>query len=242
MTQPPTSPGDQGGYPNPAQQPPPPIPTQPPPGNFPPPPAQQYPPQPDAGQQYAPPAQQNQQYSQHPDAGQQYSQPAQQNQQYPAPGQPAGPTGSAAGFNPATVAKGDWAVLGIGVLMLIFSFFGWLTADLGPDGSISQGGWHGWWVLIQLILLAIVVVKAVQVFTGNLRKEIPGVALAGAGALLVLLTLIALIQAFNQDFGIGPGFGIWVYFILSFGLTYFLALSAQREGKLPFKVPGPAGF
>ena len=38
----------------------------------------------------------------------------------------------------------------------------------------------------------------------------------------------------------GPGFGIWAFIILTLALTYFLLLSAQKQGeKLPFAVPGP---
>lgn len=152
------------------------------------------------------------------------------------------PAPRAGSFDPATVAKGDWLVLGLGFLLFIFSFFGWQSVDLGPYGSVSSGGWNGWWVLIQLILLAVVVIKVVQIFTGNLRKEIPPIALAGAGGLLVLLYLIALITTFSSLDGVGPGFGIWACLILSIPFAYFLALSAQKEGALPFKVPGPAGF
>jgi hypothetical protein len=223
MTQPPIPPaGSQGGYPDPAQQPPPPAqpgtPYQgPPQGQAP----QGQPYQQPQGQQFPPPGPQNQPYQQ------QFQAPQTQ------------PGGSTMSFDPKSVSNGDWTVLGVGVLMLIFSFFGWLTYG----GIISTGGWNGWWVLIQLIMLAVLVIKAIQVFTGNLKKEIPGIALVGAGAVIVVLTLIALIQAFTQPLGIGPGFGIWAYFILSIGLTYLLALDVQKEGgKLPFKVPGPAGF
>lgn len=149
----------------------------------------------------------------------------------------------AAGFDPASVSKSNWITLGIGFLMVIFGFFGWQSAS-GGGFSISIGGWNGWWVIIQLILLAVLIIKAVQVFTGNLRKEIPPIALVGAAALLVLLYLIALIQCFAQGesglgFSVGPGFGIWACLILSIGFAYFLALGAQKDGvQLPFKVPG----
>lgn len=227
MTQPPNSPpGDQGGYPDPAGQPPPPY--QPP--------AEQFQ-NPAGGQPMDPGYQQGAAVGGAPVGGM-------------APGGmapggmaagPANPAPRAGGFDPSTVAKSDWLVLGLGFLLFIFSFFGWQSIDLGPY-SVSTGGWNGWWVLIQLILLAVVVIKVVQIFTGNLRKEIPPIALAGAGGLLVLLYLIALITTFSSYDGVGPGFGIWACLILSIPFAYFLALSAQKEGALPFKVPGPAGF
>lgn len=241
MTQPPTPPpGDPGGYPDPAQQPP--APGQPPAAPYQAPQGQapqgQQPP---AGQFDQPPAGQFQQ----PPAGQ-FQQPP--NQQFQAPGAPARP---AASFDPSTVSKGDWTVLGVGVLMLIFSFFGWYSVSSTVGGGGSLGGWNRWWIIIQLLLLAVLVIKAIQVFTGNLKKEIPGLWLTAAGAVIVVLSLIALIENFanstSESYGGfsvsgGPGFGIWAYLILSIVLTYFLALSTQKEGKLPFKVPGPAGF
>jgi hypothetical protein len=100
--------------------------------------------------------------------------------------------------------------------------------------------------------VAVLVIKALQVFTGHLRKEFPGLWLAAAGAVIVVLSLIALIENFANSasegdgayaISAGPGFGIWAYLILSIAFTYFLALGAQKEGgKVPFKVPGPAGF
>ncbi|WP_029137717.1 hypothetical protein [Nakamurella lactea] len=233
MTQPPTPPpGDQGGYPNPAQ--PPPTPEQPAGAGYPQP--GQQPPPPPPNQQFQAPQ------------GQQFPPPP-QNQQFQAPGAPARP---AAAFDPASVSKSDWTVLGVGVLMLIFSFFGWYSVSSTLGGGGSLGGWNRWWIIIQLLLLAVLVIKAVQIFTGNLKKEVPGIALVGLGVLIVVLSLIALIENFanstSETVGAftvsgGPGFGIWAYLILSIVFTYFLALGAQKEGgKLPFKVPGPAGF
>lgn len=163
------------------------------------------------------------------------------------------------------VGIGDWIVLGIGVLMIIFGFFGWVSSS-GPYGG-SVGGWHTWWIIIQLLLLAIVIIRALQIFTGNLVKEIPPVYLVYAAALLLVLYIIALINIFASysysassacsDAGltgaslsacessvssvsVGPGFGIWASLILSIAFVYFLALSAQAKGsKLPFAVPGP---
>ncbi len=209
-------------------------------------PAGPYPPPAPAGPPQQPPGQFQQQppgQFQQPPAGPELNKP-----------QPAGGPGfnppTAAAFNPANVAKADWLVLGVGVLMLIFGFFGWESAS-SAYGSYSIGGWNGWWVVIQLILIVVLAIKAVQVFTGNLRKEIPPIAIVGAGALLILLYLIALIQAFSDTSGldlagsgisVGPGFGIWACLILSIVFTYGLTLAAQNDGKLPFKVPSIAGL
>ena len=179
----------------------------------------------------------------------------------PAPGaygQPPAPAGgSQISFDASKVTNADWAFFGVGVLMLIFSFFGWFSVSYTGEaaaygiGGGSVGGWNGWWTIIQLLLLATLVIRAVQVFTGNLRKEIPGIAQVAAVGLIILLTVIALIQSFANggDYGsdsagisAGPGFGIWAYLILAVVLGYLLTLVKQKEGPLPFKVPSIAGL
>lgn len=175
--------------------------------------------------------------------------------QPPAPGYgqpPAAGAGAQISFDASKATNADWAFFGVGVLMLIFSFFGWLSVSYsGPYAGLSNsaGGWNGWWVIIQLVLLASLAIRAVQVFTGNLRTQIPGIAQVAAAGLIILLTLIALIQAFTEtsglddEFGsVGPGFGIWAYLILSIVFAYLLTLIKQKEGPLPFKVPSIGGL
>lgn len=262
MTQPPTpptGPDQPGGYPSAAPQPPaepagfatPPPPADP--GGFAGPPPPSGPPAPPAGGYAAPAA------GPTPPAGGYDSQPAGYPPSQPAgysPSQPAGyspsqPPAARAGFDPSTVAKSDWAFFGTGFLMLIFSFFSWysISSSLGSGGGLN--GWSRWWVIIQLLLLASLGVRAAQVFAGKLVKEVPGIAQVGVAALMVVLYLIALIQNFansgSEGTGLyslssGPGFGIWACLILSLGFVYFLALSKQKEGPLPIKVPGPANF
>lgn len=227
----PTDPGQQAGYP---AAPPPPGQQTPQQGYpaAPPPPAANY------GQPAAPGA---------------FGQPATPG----AYGQPPAPAGGGQmSFDASKVTKADWAFFGVGVLMLIFSFFGWYSVSTSGEmaaytGGYSQGGWNRWWTIIQLLLLATLVIRAVQVFTGNLRTQIPGIAQVAAVGLIILLTIIALIQSFaNSDsvdtgsgsISAGPGFGIWAYLILAIVLGYLLTLAKQKEGPLPFKVPSVAGL
>jgi hypothetical protein len=146
-------------------------------------------------------------------------------------------------------------VLGLGVLLLIFSFFGWLSVSysfLGVSEGYSWGGWHSFWFVAPLLVLVITVIIAVQLLTGMLVKEIkPLWLLYGAlGALVIYI--ISLVDIFVQtsDFGgvsdiggsssVGAGFGIWASIVLMLAFIYFLALSLQKRGqKLPFAIPGP---
>lgn len=199
----------------------------------------------------APPPPQGYQAPPPPPAG--YGQPAPGS--YGQPPAPAG--GSQIAFDASKATTADYAFFGVGVLMLIFSFFGWYSvsytgaAAAYAVGSDSAGGWNGWWTIIQLLLLATLVIRAVQVFTGNLRKEIPGIAQVAVVGVIILLTVIALIDSFSNSISAGddtagisagPGFGIWAYLILSLVLGYLIVLVKQKEGPLPFKVPSVAGL
>ena len=167
------------------------------------------------------------------------------------------------------VGTGDWIVLGLGLLLLIFSFFGWVTSSFAGGGSI--GGWRSFWFLAPLLVLAITVVRAVQLLTGNLVKEVKQAWLVYAAAAAFVIYLLALINIFAsysvqidnlgsaaicdlltgsdkadclatlgaENYSVGAGFGIWASILLSLALVYFLALSAQKTEKLPVTIPGP---
>ena len=163
-----------GGYPAPNPDP---ASGQAPPGGYPPPPQGGYPPpggyqgQPQGG--FAPP----------PQSG------------YPPPGYGAPAAAAKPSVDLSKVSIGDWIVLGIGVLMLIFGTFGWISVST-PYGGGSTGGWHIWWIVIQLLLVAVVIIRAVQILTGQLVTQIPVVYLVYAAVLLFVLYVIALIQIF----------------------------------------------
>ncbi len=184
------------------------------------------------------------------------------NQQGFPPPAPGGFGGAQTGSNapslpPIDVSKvgtGDWVVLGLGVLLLIFSFFGWwsYSFDFGTlSQSVSLGGWNRFWWIAPLLVLAITAIRATQLLTGLLTKEIKPLWLLYAAVVAVVVYLIALIDIFTYStisgadeigasISAGPGFGIWASLILSLAFVYFLALSLQARGeKLPVAVPGP---
>ena len=256
------APPPQGGYP----PPPPPPPGQtygPPPGQgYGPPPGQSYGPPP--GQAYGPPPGQGYGAPQ----GQSYGPPPGQQGFPPSGGQPGGPaSGSGLNIDVSKVGTLDWIVLGLGVLALIFTFFGWVSSS-GFGVSASAGAWHEYWFFAPVLILAVVVIRALQIFVRQV-KQVRIFWLALAALLAVVIAIIALIEIFAQtsdssltgdqcagltgsaldacqstvdafDISIGPGFGIWAFIILGLALAYFLLLSAQRNGeKLPVTVPGP---
>jgi len=256
---PPPDQSQSGGYPPPAQPgspagnyPPPPYtppsaggPNQAPPGFAPPgapaypPPAGAYPP-PQAGA-YPPPA-----GAYPPPVQGGYPPPA----GYGSPGgmQPA-TGGGTPGFNTKNVGTSDWIIIGAGLVLLIFSFFGWLSVSLsfaGYSDSASTGAWHEYWWLATVLGVTVAVVVALRTMMGQAVAQVKPLFLVIAAAVGFLITLIALIEIFSKttdSIGIssGPGIGIWICLIVSAAQTYFVWLWAQKQPgwTLP-KLPGPA--
>jgi hypothetical protein len=143
------------------------------------------------------------------------------------------------------VGVSDWIVMGAGVVLLIFSFFGWLSVDLGPFGSYSWGAWHEYWWIATLLGLAVSVIVAVRVLMSQPLPQIKPLFLVIGAGLGFLVTLIALIEIFAKGgsgpgISVGPGFGIWICLIVSAAQTYFVWLWAQKQPGWTLPVlPGP---
>lgn len=149
------------------------------------------------------------------------------------------------------VGTSDWIVIGAGLVLLIFSFFGWISSSFSGYGmSISEtaGAWHEYWWLATVLGVAVSVIVALRTMMGQAVTQVkPLFLMIGAGVGFVI-TLISLIEIFSKTSGldgdggsIGPGFGIWVCLIVSAVQTYFVWLWAQKQPgwTLP-KLPGPA--
>jgi len=83
-------------------------------------------------------------------------------------------------------------VLGAGVLLFIDLFLPWQSWNLGPFGTRSVSGWHGFWgVLVGLLTAAIVGWTAARVLGIDPPQNIPdGTVTLGLGALIVLFALV----------------------------------------------------
>ncbi len=238
---PPPEPGPPaGGYPPPAPgyTPPPsysPPPSYPPPGGYQPPPPGFAPP-PAAPGGYPPPA-----GSYPPPAG--YAPPG--GASYPSP------TGGrgAASFNASAVGTSDWIIIGSGLVLLIFSFFGWLSSSYSGFGlsvSTSWGAWHEYWWLATVLGVAVSAVVGLRATMGQSISQVKPQFLMFAAAAGFVITLISLIEIFAKGdsgagFSIGPGIGVWICLIVSAAQTYFVWLWAQKQPgwSLP-KLPGPS--
>lgn len=187
---------------------------------------------------------------------------------YPPPGPPAGgppppppggygpppggygppPGGGGQKFDPKSVNPLDWAIVGIGVVLFIFSFFGYYTYDFGgySAGGISFAGvsesfgaWHlgdffvAWLAMVVGVLAAATVALAlfapqVKLPLGN---RVLGLFLFAASFVLYIIGIFA-----HTDFGDAGsiGFSFWVSLILALaGVVLSLMRAQQTNTSLP---------
>ena len=156
----------------------------------------------------------------------------------PPPGGPAGPGGS---FDPKTVNPLDWALLGIGLLVFIFSFFDWYTFDCGRFcGSVSEGAWHGFfgWFAVLCVIAATVLIGLelfMPAFKLPIANRLAALGLYAVALLCVILAIFIIPGYLGIDVpgsSKGHGFGFWVSLILVLGglVVSFDAGAADRDG------------
>ena len=168
----------------------------------------------------------------------------------PHPGGPAGGRSAKAlgGFDASTVSPFDWAIMGVGFLAFVFSFFSsYYTVHFKGTGFGSYGGsesaWHGFfgWFAAFVALLSAALV-AVEHFAPQLKLPFP-VRLVSLGGFVLaflsaLLALVVFPESVPSGLGIstGRGFAYWVDLILIIAgaVLSFLQLKATG-GSLPWE-------
>jgi hypothetical protein len=183
-------------------------------------------------------------------------------------GPPPGYGGGRPAFNPAAVNPLEWALIGGGVIALIFSFFEFYTVsakgqlkaacDQGviPSGNCSDSGsaWHGFFGWFGVILLLVTaVITALIVLVPQTKLPFPGRLVAlGAAVLGALSILIALFvdpsvpgsenvrPGVNIDdfIDIGRGFSYWLILIVAVAVSVAAFMRFQQEGGV---LPGLGG-
>lgn len=130
-------------------------------------------------------------------------------------------------FDASKATTNDWAIIGSGLVLFIFSFFGWLSvSSLGF--SYSWGAWHEYWWIATVLGVAVSVIFALRVLLSQPLPQIKGIFLALGAALGFVVTLIALIENLATAYA-GPGVGIWVCLIVSLAQTYLVWTTVQDE-------------
>jgi hypothetical protein len=179
----------------------------------------------------------------------------------PPPGQwgppPTGRPGGGATFDPKTVNPLDWALLGIGGVLFIFSFFEYYSVSVGGF-SDSTGAWHfdsgsfvGWFAFI--LGLAAAVIVALGIFMPAIKLPVPNyvaaLGLFAASAVLYILGFFIIGVDDSQCLGnsrcesalddaFGFGFSYWLSFIAVLAGVVITLMRSQQTGT---KLPGALG-
>lgn len=121
---------------------------------------------------------------------------------------------------------GSKVVVGAGILLLIDSFLHWQEVSFGPI-SAGVSMWHGWGIVVGLLLIAILVWEAAQI--AGIKLAVgplsPSMLTAALSALLVLFTLI---KVLTNDF---VATWAWIGLVLSLGIAAGAWLSMQAAGE-----------
>ncbi|MFG1811336.1 hypothetical protein [Streptomyces sp. NPDC049040] len=153
-----------------------------------------------------------------------------------------GPSGNS--FDPASVNRLDWAILGIGFIVFIFSFFGYYSWEFKAAGmtlgSVNWSAWHfehglfiAWFAMVITVLGAVVL--AVSLFAPAVTLPAPARVLSflafAVGFVLYLIAIFA-----HSDFGPdgGHAFSFWISLILAgAGAVVALMRAQQTNTALP---------
>jgi hypothetical protein len=155
-------------------------------------------------------------------------------------------------FDPKTVRPNDWGVLGgaaaIFIVSLIPSYISYDYSGQFPGFDASGGisAWHSYATLGLLLLFAAGAIVALRVFEVTTLPEI-GVgwamittALAGLGAILVILRALTVSSAFGVS--VGPGWSGYLLMLLAIATTVFAALNFRESGEAtPWADHGASG-
>ncbi len=169
----------------------------------------------------------------------------------PPPGQYGSPGGGypapRSGFDPKTVNPLDWAILGLGLLIFIFSFFDYYKASAGPVLA-SSGAWHAsggaivtWFGVFFSVLGALVLAGAL--FAPQMRlpveARLASLGLFALGSLFIILGIFIHPKFFDVGgVSFGHGFSFWFSLVMILAATVLSLMRAQQVGT---KLPGALG-
>ena len=137
-----------------------------------------------------------------------------------------------AAFDPAAVERLDWAIVGAGVLTLLFSFFDYYTVTVSFDGfsdSASASAWHGFFGWFGALVALAASAALLAHLAGRLPGNLPGrLVVLGGFALGTLCTLLALLIFPGGGYSgggvhTGHGIGYWgslLFVIVGLALSY----------------------
>jgi hypothetical protein len=164
------------------------------------------------------------------------------------------PAGGPARIDPKTINPLDWTLMGLGVLTLIFSFFGFYTGTASGGGfsrsdsisawhDIAGGGFFAWIGVILALLGAVVLALSLFSPTTQMPWAARLLVFIAFGAAFICELLATFLHPKFYDFHIGPvhytighGFSFWIVFVLTLVGAVLALMRAQQTNT---RLPGP---
>lgn len=146
--------------------------------------------------------------------------------------------------------RNDQAVLGLGILAFIASFFPFYGVSVNVGGfkaSSSITTWHSYAVLGILLVLAATLLAAAQAFAGSSLPTMPVSANFLVAGLAALGTLLIILRGFTYDTASAPGgsvglkWGFYVVMIVCIAQVVFAVVRLRESGEaMPWENRGAA--
>lgn len=157
-------------------------------------------------------------------------------------------------FNISAVSPFDWAIMAVGFLTFIFSFFSYYTVSFKGAGfggiSAHESAWHGFfgWFAAFVALLSAGLI-AMELVAPQIKLPFPVRLISLGGFVLALICVLLALVVFPGDvpsgLGLhtGRGFGYWIDLILIVvGVGLSVVQLKATGGSLPWEKPrGGAG-
>jgi hypothetical protein len=137
------------------------------------------------------------------------------------------------------LSRSSQLLLGAGLLLFIFLFFDWQQRCFsGICGS--QSGWHGWGVLVGILVIALIAWEALQIFGQKVELPIkPAMLSAGLAAAVVLFTVIKFLV--DDTARHWPAWiGLILAIVIGFGGFLRWSGDSPKELERPARTPPPA--
>ena len=137
------------------------------------------------------------------------------------------------------LSRSSQLLLGAGLLLFIFLFFDWQQVCAGGICG-GRSGWHGWGVLVGILVIALVAWEAAQVFAVKVELPVkPALLSAGLAAAVLLFTVIKFLV--DNEFRHWPAWvGLILAIVIGFGGFLRWSGDSPKEMQRAARTPPPA--
>ncbi len=133
------------------------------------------------------------------------------------------------------LSRSSQLLLGAGLLLFIDLFLSWQQVSV-----FSRSGWHGWGILVGILVIALVAWEALQIFGQKVELPVkPALLSAGLAAAVLLFTVIKFLV--DNEFRHWPAWvGLILAIVIGFGGFLRWSGDSPKEMQRAARTPPPA--